>query len=376
MIVVASALRGIARCAEFTEIQANSDSTLYSKGVDNLLQIRDLACQIVENANKALAKVGKDDIKYQDVRSNYYESPKEDIAKLNASFLSELLKSFELVPKSATLESEKTSKNVEFPIENNTGSYEKADIEPIVDVTSSKCKVDKCKSAVSESLPGKSLSEDFCKKFKTVLHEVAEIDELKFSDPEMKRFAKILSSYFSIRFNAKYDPNHIHKFDRKQFRNYLASFIFAYGQSFEWDETSEFLCECEDWLNQVKAGNVKYSFPRSVGYMFFSIKNGDILSTLSEKALENSRRIYEELWLQGLDEFGYTSKTFKGREYLPTVGMNWLLKDVESLSFNHFGLKLRAAVDRIYVNSIALYHKSVESTQRILDEAYGNYQFA
>ena len=164
--------------------------------------------------------------------------------------------------------------------------------------------------------------QNFSKDFKQVLQNVASLPLTDFSSSKIKECADFCNEYFNVRFSKRYDILNLHKFNLKDFKNYLYSFLLTFADYYESSQFIEVVSSCYDWLEDVKSGNVKYTMPKIVSQTYFQVVKGGEYDSIDLKSFE---LIWDELWELGYEVFGqYNNSNFP--EHIPQC-----LKHVKSL---------------------------------------------
>lgn len=295
------AINGLKRCLQCVEEQANSNSTLYASNIGKFVEIRQLALQIAELSEVALKKSGID-FGYSD--------------KIHSEGLSTLT---ELISQTVmkTLDSHQiVESNVVDTVKDEDVEFTKSE------------KIDLNK---------------FTRDFKSVL-QTTEIELIKSNNTERHVFecAKMCRTYFEIRFDKRNDIHNLHRFDRKQFKNYLASLVLAYGRSIVCREEELFRDKFYSWIEEVKEGKSPYTMPKFVAEIYFNIiqdKTEDNTYEFSKVWWNKGVQLWKSLWKSGYSEF-----TKICRDLSPTENLSWienkflkhsLLKDYNSENIIH-----------------------------------------
>ena len=277
------AISNLKRSLQFTLIASESDSKLYKKGVAHIEEIRDLAI--------AIAKVSVG------ILSEYGVPEPEPLFERE-----------EVETKEKYIKNQKnTNKSLEEQVK-DASKYAKSHKEEI-------------KKSISESCQATSLDlASIPKVFKTVAHKTSDVATEEFKFPQTKAIATVVSQYFGLRFSAKNDPNHIHKFRRQNFRDYMLAWVIAYSDYNLNGKSSTFRGETDKFFDRVKSGKERYTLPKFVANYFFKIVNEGILD-LNVETRAAAMSIWNDLWVHGYNMFESIDSI--PTEYLPDSIMNW-----------------------------------------------------
>lgn len=243
MTTAQAALNSLRRSLKYAKDQLDSKNSLYSAGIKQFTEIKELADEISRIAAEMLAK---SEVAVKDSISSY----------------SELCEATKAVSKKS---------NTQL----SSNSYAK-NFKSIVSKTSA--------NAVKSK---NSISEDIVK------------------------CAEICATYFTVRFDKRFDKNNIHRFKIAKLPDYLYSLIFAYSKALSEGELGEFLSNFDFWIDEVKQGSVKYSLPKDAAFIFFN-KKADI------NYIFEFQNIWNSLWELGYCEIAHLEfDTFKVDKFSP-----------------------------------------------------------
>lgn len=167
---------------------------------------------------------------------------------------------------------------------------------------------------------------DYISKFKSVVNQTYNrVEANKLCNDEIKILAYHLNEYFKARFDFKKDINSIHKFDRTQFRNYLASLVLSFCKASRSNSIEAWEAELEEFLSKVNAQKQKYTLPRSSAQIFFDIRrSGDnSINSIDDGDVELAIQVWDVLWKNGFKLF----ETKIGSDFsslIPTKSLSWL----------------------------------------------------
>lgn len=331
------ALNGLQRCLSYTQAQRDSSSTFYSSSVESLKQIRELASQIMIASNEALSKVGLEEPLsiVKDHPCDLVESDEfiQKVSEISSKVASEVanqvifqvLNQFNLV----------NQQNISI---NHVDQYNQySESLNLSEILEADCTDQENPGKIEEQtqISGNSIkSSTFIHDFKQVLREVHTLSVEKFSSPEIKLVSDLVFDYFDVRFNKKYDPNQIHWFSRKRFRDYLASILISYSRSVVVGESFKFYTNFENWLEDIQKSPSKYTLPVNCSSVYFNILVKDasqVSEYLDIEVVQKFKEIWAELWELGYYKF----KNLSDDWCLPDKSLSWIQSNLECCAQNH-----------------------------------------
>ena len=249
MVTTQVALNGLQRGLTYVQYHQNSDSKLYSKGAKHIESIRNMALEILKIADNLL-----------ETKTNYenHSFDESEISKI------------------ADLVVEKISTKIPQQISEIPAQIGE--------------KVQK----ISENRKKNTFSKDF----KSVISETT-----KNSSEDIKEYSEICENYFKVRFSPKNDPKNIHKFSMKSYTDYLKALILSISECEVAGVLEEFKVYINNWLSEVKKGNIKYTFPKPVAGYFYTLNGSDTEHTIPQSVYEKASEIWNKLWESGFNEF-------------------------------------------------------------------------
>lgn len=274
--------------------QFTSDSTLYSKSVEHLNSLKSMALELVDAVNQQLG---------------YEDEVQIDKKNLTQEIVG-ILQSMDLIKEDAA--------RIPQPVE----------------------VIEEVKPVEVESKA--QVPNTIIRDYKSVAYEVASLDDDIYSDESVSRCSQLCNEYLQARFDMNNDPNNIHKFSKREIRNYVASLILWYSDCIENDDIDKFELDFYNWIERVGRGSEKYTLPKPAAAIFFEIKkNGKV--ELPDGVKLKARSIWNELWLKGYN------KLHSDNELSPTYDMEWLFKD----DLNEvFLIESKGAIDESYRNDV------------------------
>lgn len=253
------AINNLERSLKYAEDRLESNTNMYQKGIDHILKIRQLAYDILQCTEEIL--------ELQNVDMKSLKKTKKKVKK----------------PK----ESSKKQKEVK-----KSGQVKTSD--PYLDTKFKQLENLEKKLDPRYNIP---------RVYKQVTANTANKPIDDFKSKECYELSNIISEYFSVRFDPKYDPNHIHLFRRENFGEYLMSFIVTYIECGFDNNLKKFRKEIEKFISSVKHGHEKYTLPRICASSFFSIRDRTYEPNDNVKTLIN--RMWCQLLNAGYNEFCY-----------------------------------------------------------------------
>lgn len=263
MVTTQTAFNSFDRVVRYVE-QIKDETNLYKKSKEHLANLRDIAVSLIETIDTKIGEVSE------------VKTPTTDDTKAMMLEILSLLKQ-----------------------DNDT--TEQGYVKEIINT----------KPQVNDTV-----SNTIVKDYKKAVDQVLEHDDIEFTT-NARDCMELFRDYLDVRFNIKNDPNKIHFFDKKQFRNYAAAFIINFANHLENDEVDSLIHYMNTWFEDVKTGTVKYTLPRDIAAIFFEIKNGNDLD-ISEYVEYISREMWNESWVFGLNSL------YENSLYSPDYDMEWL----------------------------------------------------
>lgn len=286
---IATALNSMQRVTETLNSRKVSTSTVYSSNRERLKLIRQYAEDIMVAANDLLGRVGESDPRYYATACGIENL--ERVAELAAS------------------------KVLEKAL--GTGRH----------IENGYAEISKKEFPRSEEGRPESPTRFFSRNFKRVLSRTAAtMRESK--DVEAAKCADMVDKVFGARFDSKNDPDRIHRFDRRQFRNYLAALVLDFSMESCEGRADAYLEYVGDWVETVKGGSVRFTLPPSASRVFFTIAKPEKCTDpieVPDAANELAHRIWESLWHGGYFEFALLGD--EPDDSVPTHGFDWFDAD-------------------------------------------------
>lgn len=288
---IATALNSMQRVSETLNSRKVSTTGLYSSNRERLKLIRQYAEDIMVAANDILGRVGESDPRY--FATTCSSENLEKVAELAAEKALERVMGMDTQPR----------------IENASEGMFKAE--------------EARKGSDGQDFP----TRHFAKNFKRVLSRTATTMRDS-ADIEASKCADMVDKVFRARFDSKNDPDKLHRFDRRQFRNYLAALVIDFSlESYE-GKLDAYLDHMCDWVEAVKCGSVRFTLPPSASKVFFTIAKPEKCTDpveISDHIKERASRIWESLWHGGYFEFAMLGDEPDG--VMPTHGFDWFDTD-------------------------------------------------
>ena len=320
-----AALNGLQRCLTFTEEQRDSDSSFYSSGIEALKQIRDIATQIMLASNEALAKVGLDEsLEIVKSTSSQLTNPEfilEEAAKVSEQTASQVVNQIFSVVFNQFNGNSQQNVLIEQVDTFQSSASANIEVKPEVDPEILDVEVEDSKKS------SRSHSEIY--DYKKILAEVANLPISKFSSPQIKTGAILVSEYFDVRFNKRYDVHQIHWFSMEKLRDYLVSVLLGFSESVVKGQYQEFCSDFKLWLSEIRENSSKYTLPANCASIFFEILNKDpnsVSKQLSNEALSYFDDMWSELWKLGYYKF----KKWSNLTCYPSKDVDWIRKQLNS----------------------------------------------
>ena len=118
---------------------------------------------------------------------------------------------------------------------------------------------------------------------------------------EVTDCACLCKVFFETRFDKNNDPNHIHKFNARKFKEYLISLVYTYCCKNADGELESFIEEFNLWKDKVIEGTHPYTLPFSVLQTFKNLETDDY--KYDQSVLQDVNLIWKYLWNFGFYEF-------------------------------------------------------------------------
>lgn len=287
MVSTQSAMNSLNRVLEYVN-QTADVTTMYQKGVENLKQIREIASQILRQTDNMLQLV--DEFDPQPIQTHSDEALVKIASEAASSAVINVLNQLNIIGEQNI--------HADTVIQYNSVESTEIDEKP-------------------QAVPNSNIT-----KYKSIIKEVSEIGEDSFASELSYNCASLCNMYFNTRFNLTYDINRIHRFDKKQLKNYIASIIIAYADSYESGGLVEFESEVYNWCQEVVKGVVRYTLPKSAATIFFKIIKNQPLE-ISKESIQTAKQIWNDLWILGYSKLN--TKCLKTpSEYLPVYDLSWI----------------------------------------------------
>lgn len=345
-----SALNGLRRALTFVQDTASTTDRLYSSKISAILEICSLSQAIEEAATRLLEREKIEGIPQLHTKLNSKKKKKKDSEFIGFDALEHQLNLAKSHYQSQGYEFDfslrltKPFKEVdEVESADNCNPVEAVQVEDIpIDHkdqeikntdTSKECEKPKEHFKHNPNTKITKVPKLFVTDFKTILKntatQISKCHEFEEELTDVGYISNKLSVYFEKRFDARIDSNKLHKFDRTQFKNYLASLVLSYGVAIHTETENQWDEEMREFLHNIDLGRNKYTLPKSAAKIFFDLRDANrrSISSLDDESVAIARELWDELWEYGYYMFNKFNRKGESSHLYPTANLAWLDED-------------------------------------------------